>query len=141
MTIALLINLVLWTPRLIDRYDGTSPGFWIVAVIAIAATTIVTYAAYLVITRIGNFVESLAESLLKRIPRGGAKGILVLGMVSILLFSTVAEANPRNRGIRESLRRAAQAFGAGYMADKAIDAFGMAVTDPLREVHDAIVFR
>ena len=88
MTIALLINLVLWIPRLIDKNDGTfhPATLWLTGIILITATTLVTYATIVVINKALKF----AESLLKRIPRGGAKGILALGMVSILLFSTVA---------------------------------------------------
>ena len=81
---ALLINLGMWTGRLIKRSDRTfDPVFWLSAILGIAVTTLVTYACYLVIDKALNF----AGWLLKRITRGGATSILVLGMVSIFLFS------------------------------------------------------
>lgn len=69
MTTALLLNLFLWTSSLIRRYDGTftfNRVSWIATVLAIAFTTLVTYAAYIVIDKVLRFVGSL----LKRIPRG-----------------------------------------------------------------------
>ena len=69
MTTALLLNLFLWTSSLIRRYDGTftfNLVSWIATVLAIAFTTLVTYAAYIVIDKVLRFVGSL----LKRIPRG-----------------------------------------------------------------------
>ena len=61
---ALIISLVLWIPRLIDRYDRTF-AFWMSAIFRIALSTLVTYAAYVVINKALKF----AGSLLKRITR------------------------------------------------------------------------
>ena len=67
MTIALLINLVLWIPRLLDKPEGTfhPATLWITGIILIAATTLVTYATIVVIGKALKF----ARSRLKRIPR------------------------------------------------------------------------
>ena len=103
MTIALLINLVLWIPRLLDKTSEMSAlVVWLTGIVLIAATTLVTYVALVVVDKALKF----AGSLLKRIPRGGAKGIIALGMVSIFLFSSipVAEANPQRRGMQEAAR-------------------------------------
>ena len=64
MIVALLITLGRWIPRLIDRYDGTL-AFWMLAIFRIALSTLVTYAAYVVINKALKF----AGSLLKRITR------------------------------------------------------------------------
>ena len=64
MIVALLITLARWIPRLIDRYDGTL-AFWMLAIFRIALSTLVTYAAYVVINKALKF----AGSLLKRITR------------------------------------------------------------------------
>ena len=68
MTAALLLNLYLWTRRLVSRYDGTFT-FNLVPFIstglAIAFTTLVTYAVFVVIPKAVKY----AGSLLKRIPR------------------------------------------------------------------------
>ena len=103
MTIALLINLVLWIPRLLDKTSEMSAlVVWLTGIVLIAATTLVTYVALVVVDKALKF----AGALLKRIPRGGAKGIIALGMVSIFLFSSipVAEVNPQRRGMQEAAR-------------------------------------
>ena len=68
MTAALLLNFFMWTSSLIRRYDGTFT-FNLVPFIstglAIAFTTLVTYAVFVVIAKAVKY----AGSLLKRIPR------------------------------------------------------------------------
>ena len=66
MTVALLINLVLWIPRLLDKTSEMSAlVVWLTGIILIAATTLVTYVALVVIDKALKF----AGSRLKRIPR------------------------------------------------------------------------
>ena len=66
MTTALLLNLALWIPSLIRRSDGTFNLVpFIATVLAIAFTTLVTYAVFVVIAKAVKY----AGSLLKRIPR------------------------------------------------------------------------
>ena len=66
MTVALLINLVLWIPRLLDKTSEMSAlVVWLTGIILIAATTLVTYVAIVVVDK----ALKLAESLLKQITR------------------------------------------------------------------------
>ena len=65
MIFLLLLNIGLWIPRLLNRYDWTDPRFWITAVIGTSLTMPITYAAYFVIGKAIDF----AESLLKQITR------------------------------------------------------------------------
>lgn len=134
MTLSLIISFTLWAPSLIKRYDGTLV-FWLTGILLIALTTLVGYAAYVVITKALKFTRAL----LKRITRGSATSILALGMVSIFIFSSVPVAEANKRGAIETGRRILGAFGVAYVMDKAVDAFDEYVAEPLQSAMDSTI--
>ena len=134
MNLSLIISFTLWVPSLIKRYDGTLV-FWLTGVLLITLTTLVGYAAYVVITKAFKFTRAL----LKRITRGSATSILALGMVSIFLFSSVPVAEANKRGAIETGRRILGAFGVAYVMDKAVDAFDEYVAEPLQSAMDSTI--
>ena len=67
LRIALLINLGMWTSRLIKRSDRMfDPVFWLSIILGIALTTLVTYACYFVFDKAIDFAGWLLKRILRK---------------------------------------------------------------------------